>query len=56
MIDNPNYNPEKAAEYKEMDGKSRYEKGLQKMLVDNRIRVQRDPSYRESPEIVEEEE
>ncbi len=49
-MNNVNYNPEKLAEFQELDRKSRYEKGKQKMLVDMRIR-QNDPSYRVTPDL-----
>lgn len=37
-MNNVNYNPEKLAEFKEMDRVSRYEKGKVRMLVDMRFR------------------
>jgi hypothetical protein len=54
-MNNVNYNPEKLAEFKEMDRVSRYENGKRRMLVDMRIR-QVDPSYRVTPDETEEEE
>jgi hypothetical protein len=48
-MNNVNYNPEKLAEFKEMDRVSRYENGKRRMLVDMRIR-QNDPSYRVIPD------
>lgn len=49
MITNQNYNPEKLAEFKEMDRVQRYENGKRRMLVDMQIR-QNDPSYRVTPD------
>lgn len=49
MINNSNFNPEKLADFKEMDRVQRYENGKRRMLVDMRIR-QNDPSYRVTPD------
>ncbi len=48
-MNNVNYNPEKLAEFKEMENIQRYENRNRRMLVDARIR-QVDPSYRVTPD------